>query len=213
LEFRERRSYMSGIEYTVNKVSDEALAEILKNLEEGRAAALSAGRIKMEEAKSEAQKISDHEQRQAEALRRQIIGGAEMAARNKSLQIIEENLNVAFGSAIQKLDASTHSPDYELLLKKMVMEGMEQVGGSDFIVTGNSRDQELLQRVVEQLSKENKAMKVQRGSTRISKSIGGVTVSSGEGYVTFDNTYEARLERLKPSLRKQIAQLFMEEQK
>ena len=204
---------MSGIEYTVSKVSDEALAEILKSLEEGRVAALSVGRAKMEEAGSESQKISDHEQRQAEALRRQIIGGAEMAARNKSLQIIEENLNAAFGSAIQKLEATTNSPDYELILKKMVLEGMEQVGGSDFVVTGNSRDQELLQRLVDQLSKENKGIRVQRGSTRISKSIGGVTVTSGDGYVTFDNTFEARLERLKPSLRKQIAQLFMEEEK
>jgi len=202
---------MSGIEYTVKKVSDEALSEILQTLEEGRAAAQSAANKRMGEAASEAQRISDHEQRQAEALRRQIIGGSEMTARNQSLQIIEENLNAAFISAIQKLEASTKSQDYETLLKRMVVEGIEQVGGNDFVVTGNSRDQERLQRVIDQISKEMKGVKLQRGSTRLTKSIGGVTISSGDGYVTFDNTYEARLERMKPSLRKQIAQLFMEE--
>jgi V/A-type H+-transporting ATPase subunit E len=165
----------------------------------------------MEEATSEAQRISDHEQRQAEALRRQIIGGSEMTARNRSLQIIEENLNTAFASAIQKLEASTKSQEYEKLVKKMVAEGIEQVGGNDFVVTGNSRDQELLQRVIDQISKERKGVKLQRGSSRLTNSIGGVTISSGDGYVTFDNTYEARLERLKPALRKQIARLFMEE--
>ncbi len=104
---------MSGIEYTVKKVSDEALNEILQSLEEGRVAALNAANKRMEEATSEAQRISDHEQRQAEALRRQIIGGSEMTARNQSLQIIEENLNAAFTSAIQKLEASTKSQEYE----------------------------------------------------------------------------------------------------
>src|SRR5208283_984958 len=131
--------------------------------------------------------------------------------RNRSLQIIEENLNAAFTSAIQKLEASTKSQDYEKLLKKMVTEGIEQVGGNDFVVTGNSRDQELLQWVIEQVSKERKGVKLQRGSSRLTKNIGAVTISSGDGYVTFDNTFEARLERLKPALRKQIAQLFMEE--
>jgi V/A-type H+-transporting ATPase subunit E len=202
---------MSGIEYTVKKVSDEALNEILQSLEEGRVAALNAANKRMEEATSEAQRISDHEQRQAEALRRQIIGGSEMTARNQSLQIIEENLNAAFTSAIQKLETSTKSQEYEKLLKRMVTEGIEQVGGNDFVITGNSRDQELLQRVIDQISKERKGVKLQRGSSRLTKSIGGVTISSGDGYVTFDNTYEARLERLKPALRKQIAQLFMEE--
>ena len=75
---------LSAIEYTVKKVSDEALAEILQSLEEDKTAALSAVNKGMEEAADEAQKISDHERRQAEALRRQITGGAEMSARNTS---------------------------------------------------------------------------------------------------------------------------------
>jgi len=202
---------MSGIQYTVTKVSDEALNEMLKGLEEGRVAALGAGTSSMEEAINESHKISDQEQRQAEALRRQIIGSAEMSARNQSLEVIEENLNAAFASAIQKLEASTSSEDYEMLLKKMVEEGIDQVGGNDFVVTGNSKDQQAIQRVIDQISKENSGVQIQRGSTRLTKSVGGITISSADGYVTFDNTYEARLERLRPALRKQIAQLFLED--
>jgi len=201
---------MSGIDYTVKKVNDEALGEILESLEEGRTAALDAAKKRMEEVLNETQKISDRQQRQAETLRRQIIGGAEMMVRNQSLQIIEDNLNAAFASTIQKLEATTKSEEYEMSLKRMVTEGIEQVGGNDFVVTGNSRDQELLQRVIDRLSKERKSIVIQRGPTRLANSIGGVTISSGDGYVTFDNTYEARLERLKPTLRKEIAQLFME---
>jgi V/A-type H+/Na+-transporting ATPase subunit E len=199
---------MNGIDYTVKKVSDEALNEVVQNLAQGKSSALSIVERKMREAMDEAQKIADHEQRQAEALKRQIIGGAEMTARNKSLEIVEGNLNSAFALATQKLEASTSSPEYKAVLKRMALEGLDQVGGDKFVVTGNSRDQSLLQQVIDEIMRERKGVKIERGSSRAAKSIGGVIVSSGDGYVTFDNTYEARMERLKPALRKQIAEIY-----
>jgi len=69
------------------------------------------------------------------------------------------------------------------------------------------RDQQIVQKVIDRISMENK-VKISRGPTLLSNSIGGVTISSADGFVTFDNTYEARLERVKPALRKQIAKLF-----
>jgi len=198
---------MSGIDYTVKKVSDEALAEMLQTISESKAAALEIVSRKMSETQAEVTRISEQEKRQANSLKRQIIGSAEMAARNQSLEIVEENLNAAFGQALQKLESTTSDSRYEQVLSSMISEGVDEVGGNEFVVTANTRDQQVVQKVIDQVSRE-KGITIARSATRLNGSVGGVVIASSDGYVTFDNTFEARLERLKPTLRKQIAQLF-----
>lgn len=200
---------MSGIDYTVRKVSDEALNEMLQTIEESKAAALDVVSRKMNEAQVEAARIADQQKRQAEALKRQIIGSAEMTARNQTLEIVEENLNAAFSQALKKLEFMASDPSYEQILSSMILEGIEEVGGKEFIISANVRDQQVVQRVIDRVSAENK-VKISRGPTLLGNSIGGVTIASADGFVIFDNTYEARLERVKPALRKQIAKLFEE---
>ncbi|MFI5419708.1 MAG: V-type ATP synthase subunit E [Nitrososphaerales archaeon] len=198
---------MSGIDYTVTKVSDEALKEMLESITQSKAVALDLVNRKMNEAQAEAARIADQQKRQAEALRRQIIGSAEMTARNQTLEIVEENLNAAFSQALKKLEFLATDSSYEQVLSSMILEGIEEVGGNEFVVSANVRDQQIAQKVIDRISMENK-VKISRGPTLLSNSIGGVTIASADGFVTFDNTYEARLERVKPALRKQIAKLF-----
>jgi len=198
---------LSGIDYTVKKVSDEALAEMVQSISESKSSALDVVNKKMAEAQSESDRISEQQKRQADALKRQIIGSAEMTSRNKTLEIVEENLNDAFSRALDKLADSTSQIEYNRILKSLVLEGVDIVGGNSFIVSANSKDQQLLQLIVEQISHERN-VDIVRSDSRVSGTVGGVVVSSADGFVTFDNTYEARLERLKPELRKQIAQLF-----
>jgi len=198
---------MSGIDYTVKKVSDEALNEMVQSVAESKNAALEVVTRKMTEAQAEAVRISEQQRRQAEALKRQIIGSAEMTSRNRTLEIIEENLNAAFSQALDKLRSSTSGADYVRIVKSLVLEGIEEVGGNDFVISANTHDQQVLQQVIDAVSAE-KGVKISRSASRLSNSVGGVVVSSADGFVTFDNSYEARLERLKPELRKKIAQLF-----
>ena len=197
---------MSGIDHTVKKVSDEALAEMVQSISESKAAALDVVSRKMNEAEAEVQRISEQQRRQGDALRRQIIGSAEMTSRNRTLEIVEENLNEAFSQALAKLGDATGQIEYNRVLKSLVQEGIDVVGGSSFVVTANSRDQQLLQLIVGQISHDQNISLV-RSDSRIN-TVGGVVVSSADGFVTFDNTYEARLDRIKPELRKQIAQFF-----
>jgi V/A-type H+/Na+-transporting ATPase subunit E len=198
---------LSGIEYTVKKVSDEALSEMLQIIEESKAAAMVIVTRKSSEAEAESLRIDEARRRQADALKRQIIGSAEMTARNRTLEIVEENLNSAFSQALDKLGEMTSQVEYNRILKSLVLEGIDEVGGNQFVVSASSKDQQLLQLIVEQVSHE-KDVSIVRSDTRTKNSVGGVVISSADGFVTFDNTFEARLERLKPELRKQIAQLF-----
>ncbi|MHB1909428.1 MAG: V-type ATP synthase subunit E [Nitrososphaerales archaeon] len=197
---------MSGVEYTVRKVSEEALEEMQKALTVSGEQANKVVSDRALAAKEEVQKIDEHRIREADALKRQIIGAAEMSSRNRSLEVVEQNLSSAFEKANTKLEAFTKTQEYDQVLRSLVSQGIEQIGGGDCILAGNERDQKALKKIVEQISKEGKS-KVSLDPKPIKK-IGGVVVRSSDGYVRFDNTFEARLERLKPSLRKQIAQLF-----
>ena len=197
---------MSGVEYTVRKVSEEALEEMQKALAVSGEQANKVVSERALAAKEEVQKIDEHRVREVDALKRQIIGAAEMSSRNRSLEVVEQNLNSAFEKATTKLEAVTKTQEYDQVLRSLVLQAMEQIGGGDCIVAGNERDQKALKKIVEQISKEGK-YKASLDPKPIKK-IGGVVVRSSDGYVRFDNTFEARLERLKPSLRKQIAQLF-----
>jgi V/A-type H+/Na+-transporting ATPase subunit E len=200
----------ASIENTVRKVADEALEEMKKDLETGTGSASEVIARRMNESMSEVQRIAEQEERQADALRRQIIGAAEMSARNKSLEIVEENMNEAFSQSMTSLRAATSGADYQRVLKGMVGEAIDQIGGDSFSVQCTPKDRDAVNRVIQQLSSEKNVNLNIDSDAPLSDSIGGVVVKSSDGFVTFDNTFEARIERLKPALRKQIAQLFAE---
>ncbi|MDG6995371.1 MAG: hypothetical protein JRN52_05565 [Nitrososphaerota archaeon] len=202
---------MSSAEHTVKKVSEEARSELFTELSGGRTLAVEAVTKRLNETIAEVQRIIDQQERHADALKRQIIGAAEMSARNKSLEIVEDNLNKSFEEAMKKLKAASESQGYEKVLRALVLEALDQVGGESFVLHSNSRDQKTLKKIAEMVSKE-KNVKISIDASPLEKTIGGVVVNSSDGYVTFDNTFEARLERLKPSLRKQIAQIFSGQQ-
>lgn len=203
---------MSSVEHTLEKVSEEARSEMFTELSGGKTAAAAAVSKRLEETLAEVLRIYEQQERQSDALKRQIIGAAEMSARNKSLEIVEDNINRAFEQALAKLESGTKGAEYERVLKSLVLEALDQVGGEDFVLLSNSRDQKVLKKISELVAKERK-VRINLDSEPLAKCIGGVVVKSADGYVTFDNSYEARLERLKPALRKQIAQLFSEQSK
>ena len=202
---------MSSVEHIVRKVADESLGEMQTDLSSGKIAATEAIDKRLNEATAEVQRISDQEERQADALRRQIIGTAELSARNMSLEVVEDYLNEAFSQAIVKLQKYTTTSGYPEVLRQMIIEAIDQIGGDDFVVQGNAKDQKAIANAFEQVTR-NRKVRLVLDSQPLARSAGGVVVRSADGYVTFDNSFEARLDRLKPTLRKQIAQMFTEQQ-
>ena len=75
------------------------------------------------------------------------------------------------------------------------------MGTSDITIFTNSKDKDAVQSVLSNFS----------GAELSSETIdclGGIKVRSKDGSMTFDNTIDARLERLKPLIRKEIASKF-----
>ena len=85
---------------TLQKVSTEFEAEVLSDLQSGRDQAVQIVQsIRKESAEAVAKTIEGGE-RQAESVRRQIIGAAELEVRYAKLRAMEYAVNVVFVSAV-----------------------------------------------------------------------------------------------------------------
>jgi len=95
----------------------------------------------------------------------------------------------------------THSGDYSNLIKTLLDESTKILGTTKVIIYTNSKDKNVVQAL---LSKYPGA----EISPETIDCLGGITVKSKDGAMKFDNTLDARIQRLKPLIRKEIATKF-----
>ena len=193
----------SALDNVVGKVVEEAKQEILKILESGKMEGEDILYQAQREAEVEAGKILSSKDRQVESLSRRIIGSAELEARNKSLRLVEDNINKVFENALSKL-AKNKPKEYKDAMKKMVEEAVESVGAKKVILSCNNEDKSLVKGMAKQVSKSIDVSVADKSIV----CVGGVKAATADGSIRFDNTLEARLNRMKPTLRKQIAEHF-----
>ena len=193
----------SALDNVVGKVVEEAKQEILKILESGKMEGEDILYQAQREAEVEAGKILSSKDRQVESLSRRIIGSAELEARNKSLRLVEDNINKVFENALAKL-AKNKPKEYKDAMKKMVAEAVEAVGAKKVILSCNNEDKSLVKGIAKQVSKSIDVSVADKPIV----CVGGVKAATADGSIRFDNTLEARLNRMKPTLRKQIAEHF-----
>jgi V/A-type H+/Na+-transporting ATPase subunit E len=198
-------SSSSALERTVNKVLAQTEAELIKQLDyayEESINNLESSRAKLQD---EYQRIVNGAKKQAENLKRQIVGSSRLAARNKQLLLIETSVNEAFENAKAKLASSYKQQNYRDLLTKMVEGSVSAMESESVIVECNENDYNIVKDSIKNL--RDKRSRVALSDQPISV-IGGIRVKSVDGSVTYDNTLDSRIERLKPLIRKRIVQMF-----
>jgi V/A-type H+-transporting ATPase subunit E len=201
---------LNSLERTIDKVLsqkesaliseiDSALQNSLKNLESSK------GSLQVEYAN-----IIESSKKQAENLKRQIIGSSTLNARNKELVIIESAIDEIFNKAKEKLAKGNNEKDYEKLLTRMIQDCVAKLG-SEIIIQCNSADLKLVKKISSQESSDKK-MKITVSDEAIDI-IGGIKAASVDGTMTLDNTLDSNIETLKPLIRKDIVQLLRGENK
>lgn len=196
---------LNSLERTIDKVLsqkesaliseiDSALQNSLKNLESSK------GSLQVEYAN-----IIESSKKQAENLKRQIIGSSTLNARNKELVIIESAIDEIFNKAKEKLAKGNNEKDYEKLLTRMIQDSVAKLG-SEIIIQCNSADLKLVKKISSQESSDKK-MKITVSDEAIDI-IGGIKAASVDGTMTLDNTLDSNIETLKPLIRKDIVQLL-----
>jgi V/A-type H+-transporting ATPase subunit E len=188
---------------TLQKVSGEFEAEVMADLEAGRAEVLARIVTTRKDTKEAVSKILETSVKQAESTRRQIIGAAELAARNAQLKSLEKAVNEVFDLATKEISDSS-GPSYEKSIAGLIKEGVGVIG-QRARVECSSKDKKVVASAIRKL--EGGQTKLTLEETPI-ETIGGVVLSTPDASIRFDNTFEARLERMRPTLRKDVAAIL-----
>jgi V/A-type H+-transporting ATPase subunit E len=201
---------LNSLERTIDKVLSQKESELISEID----SALQNSLKNLESSKSTLQveydAIIESSKKQAENLKRQIIGSSTLTARNKELIIIESAIDEIFTKAKEKLTQSNNEKNYEKLLTRMIKDSVSKLG-SDIVIQCNKADQKLVRNISSQES-TGKNMKVSV-SDNFLDILGGIKATSVDATMTLDNTLDSNIESLKPLIRKDIVQLLRGENK
>jgi len=172
-----------------------------------RAAEEEAKRIKGEAEKA-AQLIID---RRLRAARERILGEAEMEGRRKLMEARGELVSRVFEEATKRIESLINDEErrneYLEILSKLIAEAVERIGGSEFIISANERDLELLKR---NLGKVRRSLPSRELKLTLSEEpiecLGGVVVESGDRLKVYNNTLDGRLLRVRRLLSAKVAE-------
>ncbi len=194
----------SALERVVREVVQEALAEFKQGLEEAGRQALKIVEGVEEETLREAAAMLEAGKRSRDTLRQRILSLAEINARNKSIAVLEEAVNNVLERARERI-TQLDGRELEDALRFLLREAVDAIGAERVIVETNSAGLKVIEKVAREIEEEKKV------SLSISKTPiedVGIKARSEKGDIIYDNTVDARLERMRPLLRKEIAKLF-----
>jgi V/A-type H+-transporting ATPase subunit E len=191
----------NSLEVTIDKILKNTENNVLSNIK----SALNDSQQNLDDSipklESEYDKILSDGKKEAEKIEKQIVGSADIEARNKQLMALEEAVGNVFSKALEQIANTERGGDYSNLIKTMVEEATQILGTSEIIVSTNAKDKDVVQSTLSQFSGAEL-------SPDTIDCLGGIVVKSKDGAMTFDNTIDARIERLKPLIRKEIASKF-----
>ena len=191
----------SALETTISKILEQTEKSVISNVESALNESLKTLDDSVPKLEQEYDKILADGKKEADKIEKQIMGSADIEARNKQLMALEDAVDKVFSKALEQIANADRSGDYSNLIKTMIEEATQILGTSEITVSTNTKDKDVVQSTLSQFS----------GAELSSDTIdclGGVVVKSKDGAMTFDNTIDARIERLKPLIRKEIASKF-----
>ena len=186
---------------TIDSILDQAEADILKKLESSMTDVESTFDGAVDTLEQEYDKIVLDANKEAEKIEKQLVGGADLEARNKLLLLVEESVDRVFQKAVEKIRNADRNEDYRGFIGKLLDESASILGSTDFTVYTSGADQAAVQSLLPRFP----------GSSLAPSQLdcmGGIKAVSKDGSMTFDNTIDARLDRMKPLIRKEIALKF-----
>ena len=191
----------SSLEKTIDKILDQTEQDILSNLDGALSDSHQILDNSVTKLEDEYDKIVADGRKEADKLEKQIVGSSDIEARNKQLLALEDAVSRVFTKALEQISNSDRNGDYANLIKSLLDESTKVLGTSEVIVFTNSKDRDVVQSTLSNFAGSEL-------SSEIIDCIGGVKIQSKDGAMKFDNTIDAKIDRLKPLIRKEIASKF-----
>lgn len=207
---------MNGLQKMIQEIEKKSEQKKNSILEEARETA----EEKIEEAERKAEKernrIIEKGKEKAETEKKRILARARQDGRKKELETREKIIEEVIEKVKEEISELIDDRDeYRDILIGLIEESAVYLGGGDLKVYVLDKDKDMLEKeVIKELS-ENISRKTDNDtsldiSADFPKSKTGVMVEKRGGNVSIDNTFEARLKRMKGSLRPKIAEILFE---
>ena len=191
----------SSLQQAIDKIVEKTEKEILLDLKNSVSDSKQTLDDSLSKLEQEYDKIISDGKKEADKVEKQIIGSSELDVRNKQLLLLEEGVIKVFSKALDQIANTDRSGDYSNLIKTLLDEATKILGTTEVIVFTNTKDKDVVQSALSKFSGAEL-------SSDTIDCIGGIIIKSKDGTMTFDNTIDARIERLKPLIRKGIASTF-----
>ena len=191
----------STLENTINKILDQTEKTIISDVESALHDSISTLENSVPKLEQEFDKIISDGKKEADKIEKQIVGSADLEARNKQLMALEDAVTRVFEKSLDEIKNADRSGDYANLIKSLLDDATKILGTTNVVVHTNSKDKDVVSSTLSQFPGAEL-------SSELVDCLGGVIVKSKDGAMTFDNSIDARIDRLKPLIRKEIASKF-----
>lgn len=191
-----------ALDRTVDKVLAQKQEEFMTQIDSAYQEAASNLESSKSSLRSEFEKIILGSKKQAENLKRQILGSKRLESRNQELLLIEMAVNDYFEKAKERFRELPRDKEYKSMINEMIDDCISAIGTEEIIIESNEKDSKMFSEII---SKKSKKLKLSVSEKPINV-IGGLRAMSADGSLTYDSTLELRMERLKPLIRKEIVQ-------
>jgi V/A-type H+-transporting ATPase subunit E len=191
-----------ALDRTVDKVLAQKQEEFMTQINSAYQEAASNLESSKSSLRSEYEKIILGSKKQAENLKRQILGSKRLESRNQELLLIEMAVNDYFEKAKERFRELPRDKEYKSMINEMIDDCISAIGTEEIIIESNEKDSKMFSEII---SKKSKKLKLSVSEKPINV-IGGLRAMSADGSLTYDSTLELRMERLKPLIRKEIVQ-------
>jgi len=189
------------LERTIDKILNQTEIEALSSLKKSFEESLDTISKSQSSLEQEYDRIIDEGKKEAEKIEKQIIGSSDLESRNKQILLIEDSVQRVLEKAIQKIGSTNRDSNYSKLMTRLLEESINALGTADVIIYTNSKDKDVVKPLLSKFSGAEL-------SSDTIECLGGVEVKSRDGSMTFNNSIDAIIERMKPLIRKEIAKKF-----
>jgi len=194
-----------GLEELKSKILEDAekeAEEILKEAEEEAQKILAKAE---EEAERIRREILERAKREAEVRARRIIAQARLEVKQREAQVRERYINEAIERAKKKIEEMRGSKEYLEFLHENAMTAVKAIDADEVVLRAPEDDITYLEELLPDIRAET-GKDVELGDPI--DATAGVVAESADGKEAFDNTVDAKLERMRPTIVREVSQIL-----
>ena len=198
-----------GTDQIIAKIKEDADAKAAAIRREGEEEADRILRGGEKAAMDEYQRILEHGRGECKEMAARIRSQARLDAKRVVRRAREEGIRRSFQGAEAALGSLPKTDRYPRILVTLIEDGAGSMGEGEVHIISTERDRELIRGLLPERSGTKADVCL---SHECAITSGGIILVSGDGRISVNNTFEARLERLRSSLVHRVSEILFREE-